>query len=44
MKDAGAILGVSRKYSVPLLEHLDAVQFTRRVGDRRTLGAGAGAP
>lgn len=35
--DLGSGLGVSRKYSVPLLEHLDAIRFTRRVGDRRTL-------
>ncbi len=33
--EAGAALGVSRKYSVPLLEYLDATGFTRRVGDRR---------
>lgn len=37
VKEAGAALGVSRKYSVPLLEHLDAVRFTRRVADRRVL-------
>ncbi|MDQ2801975.1 MAG: selenocysteine-specific translation elongation factor [Pseudomonadota bacterium] len=35
--EAGAALGISRKYSVPLLEHLDAIQFTRRIGDRRVL-------
>ncbi len=38
VKDAGLALGISRKFSVPLLEHLDAIQFTRRVGDRRLLG------
>ncbi len=37
--DAGAALGISRKYSVPLLEYLDATQFTRRIGDRRQLSA-----
>lgn len=37
VKEAGAALGISRKYSVPLLEYLDAVQFTRRQGDRRQL-------
>jgi len=37
VSDAGAALGISRKYSVPLLEYLDASQFTRRVGDRRQL-------
>jgi selenocysteine-specific elongation factor len=38
VKDAGAALGISRKYSVPLLEYLDTIQFTQRVGDRRILG------
>jgi selenocysteine-specific elongation factor len=38
VKDAGVALGISRKYSVPLLEYLDTVQFTQRVGDRRILG------
>jgi selenocysteine-specific elongation factor len=38
VKDAGAVLGISRKYSVPLLEYLDTIQFTQRVGDRRILG------
>jgi selenocysteine-specific elongation factor len=38
VKDAGAALGISRKFSVPLLEHLDLVRFTRRLGDRRVLG------
>ena len=37
VKEAGAVLGISRKYSVPLLEYFDAVQFTRRSGDRRQL-------
>ena len=41
VKEVGALLGASRKYSVPLLEHFDAVQFTRRSGDRRVLGPGA---
>ncbi len=39
--DVGTALGISRKYSVPLLEHLDAIQFTRRIGDRRVLRATA---
>ena len=38
VKEAGLALGISRKFSVPLLEHLDAIRFTRRVGDRRVLG------
>ena len=37
VSEVGAALGISRKYSVPLLEHLDAIQFTRRVADRRML-------
>ncbi len=37
MKEAGEALGISRKFSVPLMEHLDAVRFTRRVADRRIL-------
>jgi selenocysteine-specific elongation factor len=32
------LLGTSRKYVIPLLEHLDAAGFTRRNGDLRTLG------
>ncbi|MGC1303568.1 MAG: SelB C-terminal domain-containing protein, partial [Caulobacteraceae bacterium] len=36
--EAGAALGISRKFSVPLLEYLDVVRFTRRQGDRRMLG------
>jgi len=42
VKDAGAVLGISRKYSVPLLEYLDTIQFTQRVGDRRILGRHGG--
>ncbi|MBE7212722.1 MAG: SelB C-terminal domain-containing protein [Gluconacetobacter diazotrophicus] len=37
--EAGAALGITRKYSVPLLEHLDAIGFTVRRGDRRRLAA-----
>jgi selenocysteine-specific elongation factor len=36
--EIGAALGVSRKFSVPLLEYLDTIHFTRRVNDRRVLG------
>ncbi|HYZ32829.1 MAG TPA: SelB C-terminal domain-containing protein, partial [Crenalkalicoccus sp.] len=35
--EVGALLGTTRKFSIPLLEYLDAVRFTRRVGDRRVL-------
>ncbi|WP_135468933.1 selenocysteine-specific translation elongation factor [Crenalkalicoccus roseus] len=38
-REAGALLGISRKFSIPLLEHLDAIRFTRRVGDRRFVQA-----
>ena len=31
------VLGTSRKYAIPLLEHLDATGFTRRRGDLREL-------
>jgi selenocysteine-specific elongation factor len=41
--EAGALLGISRKYAVPLLEHLDAIHFTRREGDRRRAAATAPA-
>ena len=37
VSEAGAALGISRKFSVPLLEHLDEIRFTRRVADRRVL-------
>ena len=40
--EAGALLGISRKYGIPLLEHLDAARVTRRVGDRRFLIRDAG--
>jgi len=40
--EIGAALGTSRKFSVPLLEHLDATGFTRRVGERRVLGRAGG--
>ena len=35
--DLGKLLGISRKYSIPLLEHLDAIRFTRRLDDRRVI-------
>ncbi|KAA3658569.1 MAG: hypothetical protein DWQ04_24635, partial [Chloroflexi bacterium] len=31
------ILGTSRKYAIGLLEHLDDIKITRRVGDNREL-------
>ena len=37
LKEAGEVLGISRKFAVPLMEHLDAVRFTKRIADRRVL-------
>lgn len=33
--EARDILGTSRKFALPLLEYLDRIRFTRRVGDKR---------
>ena len=33
--EIGAALGISRKYSMPLLDHLDTIHFTCRINDRR---------
>jgi selenocysteine-specific elongation factor len=33
--EVGAALGISRKFSMPLLDHLDTIRFTRRIKDRR---------
>ena len=33
-----AALAVSRKFCMPLLDHLDTIRFTRREGDRRVAG------
>ncbi len=41
VKEVGEALGISRKYSMPLLDHLDTIRFTRRIQDRRVR---AGAP
>jgi selenocysteine-specific elongation factor len=40
--EIGTTLGMSRKFSVPLLEYLDVIRFTRRQGDRRMLGPDSG--
>jgi selenocysteine-specific elongation factor len=42
--EIGAALGISRKYSMPLLDHLDTTRFTRRIDDRRVLHAPSGRP
>ena len=39
--EIGAVLGISRKYSVPLVEYLDHTKFTQRVGDRHVAGSAA---
>lgn len=39
--EIAAALGVSRKYVMPLLDHLDGIRFTQRIKDRRILGAKA---
>jgi len=39
--EIGAALGVSRKYTMPLLDYLDGIRFTRRAGDRRLRGNAA---
>ncbi|GCE10190.1 selenocysteine-specific translation elongation factor [Tengunoibacter tsumagoiensis] len=36
--EARTLLGTTRKYCIPLLEHMDALRLTRRNGDERTLG------
>jgi len=35
--DIKDLLGISRKYAIPLLEHMDARRVTTRVGERRVL-------
>jgi selenocysteine-specific elongation factor len=36
--EARDVLGATRKYILPLLEHMDALHITRRIGDERVLG------
>lgn len=36
--EARDLLGTTRKYVLPLLEHLDERRVTRRLGDQRVLG------
>lgn len=38
VSEIAAALGISRKFCMPLLDHLDTARFTRRLGDRRVLG------
>jgi selenocysteine-specific elongation factor len=37
VKDLKDLMGISRKYSVPLMEHLDDRRITLRRGDGRVL-------
>ena len=37
------LLGVSRKYAIPLMEYFDAQRVTVRVGERRVLRGGPGS-
>jgi selenocysteine-specific elongation factor len=39
--DFKTILGLSRKYMIPLLEYLDEIKLTIRTGDKRVLRGGA---
>jgi selenocysteine-specific elongation factor len=36
--EARDVLGATRKYILPLLEQLDTLKITRRLGDERVLG------
>ncbi len=42
--EARDLLGASRKYILPLLEHMDVLHITRRMGDERILGTMALRP
>jgi selenocysteine-specific elongation factor len=39
--EVGEALGISRKFSMPLLDHLDTIRFTRRIQDRRVRASAA---
>jgi selenocysteine-specific elongation factor len=39
--EIGEALGISRKYSMPLLDHLDTIRFTLRIKDRRVRATAA---
>jgi selenocysteine-specific elongation factor len=41
--DIKDLLGISRKYAIPLLEFFDGRRVTARVGERRVLRSGSGA-
>ncbi len=44
MAEMRDLLKTTRKYAVPIGEHLDRIGWTRREGDLRRLGPAAGAP
>jgi len=31
------LINASRKYAIPILEYLDSIKYTIRLGDKRTL-------
>ncbi len=37
--EARDVLGTTRKYILPLLEHMDERRITRRIGDERVVGS-----
>jgi selenocysteine-specific elongation factor len=37
VSEISAALGITRKFTMPLVDHLDTIRFTRREGDRRVL-------
>ena len=39
VSEGRGVLGTTRKYILPLLEHLDALHITKRIGDERVLGS-----
>ncbi|MEO6718532.1 MAG: SelB C-terminal domain-containing protein, partial [Novosphingobium sp.] len=41
VSEIAAALGISRKFCMPLLDHLDTIRFTRREGERRFAGPAA---
>jgi selenocysteine-specific elongation factor len=42
--DLKEALGITRKYAMPLLEHLDDLKWTRREGEGRRILLGSGRP
>jgi selenocysteine-specific elongation factor len=42
--DFKGLMGITRKYAIPLLEHFDGQRITVRVGERRVLRSGPASP